>query len=187
MRASQVLGALALFFAASASAQNPQVTIPSDLLLVDSVGTQVGLVVDQSRILGFGDVGVALIIDGTMLIALVEDGVGFLTLGHVYFTSTDCSGTPYLDDKERFGISRNVAGPAWTFFRPIGPAVNPGIPFQSQLGQYACNALPSSSPRALVPAERVVDLASLFIPPFTIEPFTIDPAHCVRRRLRRAE
>jgi len=194
MRSSQILAALAVSLAASASAQNPQVTIPSGFLVIDSVGKEVGLVLgvrphsDVSDYNLVSEVKVALIIDGTMLVAEVYETGFAVNWKDVLFTSTDCNGNPYLRMRSDFGDFGVIGGPAQTFFRPIGPPVDPGIPFQSMLSAGAgpeCGLVSPPIRGALVPAERVVDLGSLFVPPFKLEPFSIDPAHCVRRRLAR--
>lgn len=208
MRANQLLVSVGVLVATCAGAQAPSVTIPSGFLVTDAVGTEVGLVITVMRgpTTGFSSqvpwVLAAMVVDGTPLVTDIWPG-GFSDFGHgpvfitggfltndqdVMFKSTDCSGTPYLNQRSwgSFGDLGIVSGPGWTLYRPVGPPVTQPdqIPMNSIQTGSACAPITTTAvfPR---PAVAVVDLRTLFVPPFTIEPFVFDPLYCVRRKLAR--
>jgi hypothetical protein len=184
MRANPAVAAIMVSVAVSVGAQDSQITIPSGFLVTDSQGAEVGLVTDLSPTF----IRVALVVDGIIVVGGVQS-TDLVPLGYtVEFATPDCTGTAYLSLQgfmweDTGGV---MAGPAWTVFRFIGPPPDPPVLLQSSVDVLGCHQyskFPSTNQR---PAVRVVDLRSLFVPPFKIEAFSIDQAHCVRRRLPRA-
>jgi hypothetical protein len=192
VRLISVIAAFSVFLAVCVTAQEAQIVVPNGLLVTDANGKDVGLVVDlpQSNF----DPTVVLAVDGIVVGAFVES-TSLFPFYSASFATTDCTGTAYVSSAGA-AIGGNMwtstggamAGPAWTVFRFMGPPPNPPIQLQSMLvnGSGGCVPISGQTQSNMIPAERVVDLRPLFVPPFKIEAFVMDPTHCIRRKLSRA-
>jgi hypothetical protein len=179
MRALIVLaGLLALLHLDASAGGRPNAR--EKLVVVDANGKQVGTVVG-SRV---NRVTIALRVNGRHVLLNVDSAVdtpvfpgttllvppirGF---GGVSFESRDCSGPPFLFQSGNGLLDSGfVAPPGLTLYLPTVPGAAPTpIALSSYWGTGGCRTQePPVLSNAYVPAVAVVDLLTLFTPPFRL-------------------
>ncbi|MBI3144392.1 MAG: hypothetical protein HYZ18_03815 [Pseudogulbenkiania sp.] len=95
---------------------------------------------------------------------------------NVYFTTADCTGTPYVDEQGATLLPLAVlARPGRTLYfgdstvTPFQPLLSSLLPGETRGGATgACTIIAPSSERRVVPAIRLIDLDTLFTPPFSV-------------------
>lgn len=152
---------------------------PKGVEIVDANGKQVGTVV-EARV---RDVTIALSVNGRRVLLDVVSSVSteYSPGGSVFpplrgasllsFESRDCSGPPLMfQPPTRLLDAGAIAPPGLTLYLPAVPRAAPAtFVWGSYMGTAGCQATLFSSPSdSLVPAVAVVDLLTLFTPPFRL-------------------
>ncbi len=145
------------------------------LVVVDANGKLVGEVIDTlfgyNPLLAFRQEGklfmVALTPDSAPFFGITGTGIGN---GAFYFESTDCSGAPLMYRTPDFVLPTVVNPPGMTVYVPDTSVIPQDVNFNSVLGEVGGGATCGtfSGTLSLVPAVPVVDLGSLFTPPFSV-------------------
>jgi hypothetical protein len=109
--------------------------------------------------------------DGRVFLLRVS-GTGVLTTGGLYFGTPDCTGPPlmHLSSGPSLGpllTPVHVGPPGWTVYIPDPGAVPQTLGVQSQLNGAVCSPACCVNNNA-VPYLPLVDLSTVFTPPFTI-------------------
>ena len=177
MRAFIVLAGLLVLLPLDALARDRgNVTVPrppEGVAVVDANGKQVGTVVEAR----LREVTIALSVNGRRVLLDVISpvstqyhpplrGAAFLA-----FESRDCSGPPFLSEHpDRLLDAGAIAPPGMTLYVPAVPGAAPvAIVSGSTAGGAGCQAVEHPFlDRAYVPAVAVVDLLTLFTPPFRL-------------------
>jgi hypothetical protein len=177
MRALIVLAGLLVLLPLDAPARDREGVrvphAPKGIAVVDANGKQVGTVVEAR----LRDVTIALIVNGRRVLLDVISPVSteyyppFRGAAFVAFESRDCSGPPFLfEHPDRLLDAGAVAPPGMTLYLPAVPGAAPvAITAGSSAGVAGCRA--SEHPfldRSYVSAVAVVDLLTLFTPPFRL-------------------
>jgi hypothetical protein len=175
MRALIVLAGLLLLLSRDASAGGRE----DKLVVVDADGKQVGTVVGAM----INQVTIALSVNGRgVLLDVVSTvsteyspGAGVLAplrgSSLLSFESRDCSGPPLLSQRPpRLLDAGAIAPPGLTLYLPAVPRAAPAtFVWGSYVGIAGCQAVPMPvTVGDLVPAVAVVDLLTLFTPPFRL-------------------
>src|SRR5262245_13927094 len=139
---------------------------PAPLAVFDSIGTRVG------DMIGWGPI-VALEIEGTTYVLSVGRNSLSSGSGTLFFTSTDCSDTPYVDF--------NLVPAPGTAFVPFSAVVNNVlyvlanaehvvvlIKSKVDSGESTCVTPFNFGPVAMYPFAPLLDLTTLFVAPFTV-------------------
>ncbi len=146
---------------------------PRRVVVVDANGRQVGTVV-EARV---RDVTIALSVNGRRVLLDAISSVStqyyppFRGATFVAFESRDCSGPPFLfENSDRLLDAGAVASPGMTLYLPAVPEAAPvTIVSGSSAGVAGCQAVEHPLlERSWVPAVAVVDLLTLFTPPFRV-------------------
>ncbi|MFZ1058343.1 MAG: hypothetical protein WAP47_04015 [Candidatus Rokuibacteriota bacterium] len=138
-------------------------------MVVDSVGTLIG------NVLGFTFDGSQHVLPNVVLqrngraVGVVVTPNGFEGSGaSLSYESLNCTGTPYLDgDFTTLILPATIEGPGHTVYVPDTSATPRPVAAQSLLMQGACFSWLSNLQSA-VPAIPLVDLDTLYAPPFTV-------------------
>ena len=176
MRAFVVLAALLGFLPPEAQAEDQSL---KGVTVVDANGKQVGTVVEAR----LRDVTIALSVNGRNVLLDVfsaasteySPGAGALPplrgSSLLSFESRDCSGPPLLfQHPPRLLDAGAIAPPGLTLYLPAVPRAAPAaFVWGSYVGTAGCQAVPIPvTVDNLVPAVAVVDLLTLFTPPFRL-------------------
>ena len=146
---------------------------PKGIAVVDANGKRVGTVVEAR----LREVTIALIVNDRRVLLDVISPVSteyyppFRGATFVAFESRDCSGPPFLfENSDRLLDAGAVAFPGMTLYLPAVPGAAPvTIASASSAGVAGCQTIEHPfSDRAWVPAVAVVDLLTLFTPPFRV-------------------
>jgi hypothetical protein len=151
---------------------------PTGVAVVDANGKQVGTVV-EARV---RDVTIALSVNGRRVLLDVISSVSteyspgvptppFRAPAFLAFESRDCSGPPFMyEHPDRLLDWGAIAPPGLTLYLPAGPGAAPvAITAGSSASVAGCRT--SEHPfldRSYVPAVAIVDLRTLFTPPFRL-------------------
>lgn len=151
--------------------------LESGLTVVDSTGTTLGRVVGTPSFWGVS-VSVPFRIEGQLFVlnVAINDYFGNEDDDEVLFESADCSGQPFLDDPEDFGTDPlpilpvvAVNAPGNTVYLQVRGSAAETRLIQSGLHENGnCYTDPDPFERRVVPALTVVDMDTLFTPPFSV-------------------
>jgi hypothetical protein len=153
---------------------------PRGIAVVDANGKHVGTVVEARP----RDVTIALTVNGRRVLLDVISAVStpyspggaalvppFRGAGLLAFESRDCSGPPFLyEHPDRLLDAGGVAPPGLTLYLPAVPGAVPvTITWGSYAGIAGCQAVEHPYlAGSFLPAVAVVDLLTLFTPPFRL-------------------
>ena len=166
MKASVTIGFSLLLFAGSLTfAQNNQPQPVQNLSVWDSKGKIVGNVISSQY---GGQALVAFRLSGRLFL-LSADKTGFNETTQLFFASANCTGAAYtfpiLGTSSYLNTVYGIVG--GKAYEPSGPTTNVTINSSLDSGSSSCN-FSTVFQTDMTPMQFVVDLNSIFTPPFTL-------------------
>jgi hypothetical protein len=153
-------------FTATSAAKQPVLTSRASLMVVDADGVQVGRVlsVETSEVL---DILVAFEFDHQPFVLRVFSHRLGGTESRLYFQSSNCSGVPLVAWHGSLVLPSAVVPPGNTLY-----LTEPGAIAERVVGGYVLDGNggcgPTSDEVFALPARVIIDLDTLFTPPFSI-------------------